>query len=146
MLMPGRISKRISNMRCKICLQLSHKLAVLISGLQKLSSPSVTCMKGNIQMRSLCLDELISSGKTSDGVKYDLINYGSNFNPAQNHKGDKIKINNPQINRFIEVFLYISSIPLLSFLLIAADKLGRTDLIRLFLGISITVAISSAIE
>src|SRR5690242_12640017 len=34
------------------------------------------------------LDELISSGTTSDGVKYDLINYGSNFNPAQNHKGD----------------------------------------------------------
>src|SRR5690348_6994150 len=34
------------------------------------------------------LDELISSGTTSDGVKYDLINYSSNFNPAQNHKGD----------------------------------------------------------
>lgn len=34
------------------------------------------------------LDELISSGMTSDGVKYDLINYASNFNPAQNHKGD----------------------------------------------------------
>ncbi|MGN6265666.1 MAG: RagB/SusD family nutrient uptake outer membrane protein [Ginsengibacter sp.] len=34
------------------------------------------------------LDELISSGTTSDGVKYDLINYASNFNPAQNHKGD----------------------------------------------------------
>jgi hypothetical protein len=34
------------------------------------------------------LDELISSGTTSDGIKYDLINYGSNFNPAQNHKGD----------------------------------------------------------
>jgi hypothetical protein len=34
------------------------------------------------------LDELISSGTTSDGLKYDLINYGSNFNPAQNHKGD----------------------------------------------------------
>jgi len=34
------------------------------------------------------LDELISSGTTSDGVKYDLINYASNFNPAQNHKND----------------------------------------------------------
>jgi hypothetical protein len=34
------------------------------------------------------LDELISSGTTSDGIKYDLINYYSNFNPAQNHKGD----------------------------------------------------------
>ena len=34
------------------------------------------------------LDELISSGTTSDGIKYDLINYSSNFNPAQNHKGD----------------------------------------------------------
>lgn len=34
------------------------------------------------------LDELISSGTTSDGIKYGLINYASNFNPAQNHKGD----------------------------------------------------------
>lgn len=34
------------------------------------------------------LDDLISNGTTSDGVKYDLINYGSNFNPAQNHKSD----------------------------------------------------------
>ncbi len=34
------------------------------------------------------LDQLISSGKTSDGLSYDLINYYSNFNPGQNHKGD----------------------------------------------------------
>jgi len=34
------------------------------------------------------LDELISSGMTSDGLKYNLINYFSNFNPGQNHKGD----------------------------------------------------------
>ncbi len=34
------------------------------------------------------LDELISNGNTSDGLKYNLINYGSNFNPGQNHKGD----------------------------------------------------------
>ena len=34
------------------------------------------------------LDELITSGTTSDGLKYNLINYYSNFNPGQNHKGD----------------------------------------------------------
>jgi hypothetical protein len=34
------------------------------------------------------LDELITSGNTSDGLPYALINYGSNFNPGQNHKGD----------------------------------------------------------
>ena len=34
------------------------------------------------------LDELITSGNTSDGLHYALINYGSNFNPGQNHKGD----------------------------------------------------------
>ena len=34
------------------------------------------------------LDELITSGNTSDGLNYALINYGSNFNPGQNHKGD----------------------------------------------------------
>ncbi|MEO7046702.1 MAG: RagB/SusD family nutrient uptake outer membrane protein [Ferruginibacter sp.] len=34
------------------------------------------------------LDELISSGTTSDGLKYGLTNYFSNFNPGQNHKGD----------------------------------------------------------
>ncbi|MEO8413892.1 MAG: RagB/SusD family nutrient uptake outer membrane protein [Ginsengibacter sp.] len=34
------------------------------------------------------LDELISSGITSDGLPYSLINYFSNFNPGQNHKGD----------------------------------------------------------
>jgi len=34
------------------------------------------------------LDELITSGTTSDGIKYALINFGSNFNPATNHKGD----------------------------------------------------------
>jgi hypothetical protein len=34
------------------------------------------------------LDELISSGTTSDGLKYGLINYSSNFNPAQNHQKD----------------------------------------------------------
>lgn len=34
------------------------------------------------------LDDLISNGVTSDGLKYDLINYYSNFNPSQNHKGD----------------------------------------------------------
>ncbi len=34
------------------------------------------------------LDELVASGNTSDGLKYGLTNYASNFNPGQNHKGD----------------------------------------------------------
>jgi len=34
------------------------------------------------------LDDLIANGKTSDGLTYKLINYFSNFNPGQNHKGD----------------------------------------------------------
>jgi hypothetical protein len=34
------------------------------------------------------LEDLIANGQTSDGLKYDLINFGSNFNPAQNHKND----------------------------------------------------------
>jgi hypothetical protein len=34
------------------------------------------------------LEDLIANGKTSDGLKYDLINFGSNFNPSQNHKND----------------------------------------------------------
>lgn len=34
------------------------------------------------------LDDLIANGTTSDGLKYNLINYYSNFNPGQNHKGD----------------------------------------------------------
>lgn len=34
------------------------------------------------------LDELIASGTTSDGLKYSLITFGSNFNPQLNHKGD----------------------------------------------------------
>lgn len=34
------------------------------------------------------LADLIANGETSDGLKYKLINYGSNFNPAQNHVGD----------------------------------------------------------
>ena len=44
------------------------------------------------------LDELISSGTTSDGLKYDLINYSSNFNPAQNHKGDAEAVFNVQMS------------------------------------------------
>ena len=45
------------------------------------------CFNKNIAAKPL-LDELIASGNTSDGLKYDLINYASNFNPGQNHKGD----------------------------------------------------------
>ena len=48
----------------------------------------VYMFQGNYTGAKPLLDELISSGTTSDGLKYDLINYGSNFNPAQNHKGD----------------------------------------------------------
>jgi len=34
------------------------------------------------------LDDIIANGVTSDGVKYNLINYASNFNPGQNHTKD----------------------------------------------------------
>lgn len=44
--------------------------------------------EGKYDLAKPLLDALISSGKTSDGLKYDLINYYSNFNPGQNHKGD----------------------------------------------------------
>jgi hypothetical protein len=48
----------------------------------------VYMFQGKYDAAKPLLDELISSGTTSDGLKYDLINYGSNFNPGQNHKGD----------------------------------------------------------
>jgi starch-binding outer membrane protein, SusD/RagB family len=36
------------------------------------------------------LDQLIASGKTTSGVKYALINYGSNFNPAQKNSSESV--------------------------------------------------------
>ncbi|HMG68754.1 MAG TPA: RagB/SusD family nutrient uptake outer membrane protein, partial [Chitinophagaceae bacterium] len=36
------------------------------------------------------LDQLITSGKTAGGVKYALINYGSNFNPAQKNSSESV--------------------------------------------------------
>jgi len=36
------------------------------------------------------LDQLITSGKTAQGVKYALINYGSNFNPQQKNSSESV--------------------------------------------------------
>lgn len=36
------------------------------------------------------LDQLITNGKTAQGVKYALINYGSNFNPAQKNSSESV--------------------------------------------------------